>query len=147
MGPQRPRARLRGLTALRGVAAQGLALVALLTYGQTLGHDLLERHQLCSEHGELVHAGEAHSDGGEHARSASPETSAESRVRDVAASSEHDHEHCALACSRSDLTIASAQAGVQPPAPGASGALPAPAVTHHASSPSYRVAPKQSPPV
>lgn len=147
MGLPHTRTRLSGLAALREVPARSLALLALLAHGQTLAHDLIERHELCREHGELVHAGDEHAHEADAPATASSESGAEHGIRSAAAGAEHDHEHCALAGSRSDLTIAPAQAGVQPAAPGAPTAIPVAASAPRASGASYRLAPKQSPPV
>jgi hypothetical protein len=125
---------------------RGLSILALLAHGAGLGHNLLERHELCHEHGELVHAGEAHA----HADAAGSTRLDDAQPLDALRAGDegesHGHEHCALAGSRSQLTLgASASTGLhdhgvaQPVAAPAYLALRDGAALH-------RLAPKQSPP-
>jgi hypothetical protein len=120
-----------------------MALSVLLIGGHTLTtlHTVLVPHEVCAEHGELVHVGH----GGEKAKADAPPAplgpAASQRADD-----EHSHDHCSLAArTGDDLAVAgggSAElAAVAPVAPVAlAPSLDAPVV------PALSAAPKQSPP-
>lgn len=75
-------------------------LVAMLSAALQLGsaaHFVLVRHTVCSEHGELVHAGEAHA--GSHA--GLPSAGDDPTLDEAAAVDEgHEHDHCVTSDAR-----------------------------------------------
>lgn len=126
---------LKALAALLVVLLVGSQLLAAL-------HQLLVRHEVCAEHGELIHVAA-------HVETRSASRSASERSAFVAARAGHAHDHCAVLASahekrasvaRTDTTIAAA-----PIAPRvsvlATGAEPRGGIDV------LSVAPKQSPPV
>lgn len=131
----------------RAAVLRGVALLALVAHGASVGHDLLERHELCAEHGELVHAGSVHGHGAGDGRSnSSGAGDTASVVRDAADAAEHGHEHCGLACSRSKLTVG-AQASTALQELGVTQVVPEPnAVVTRDGAVLRHLAPKQSPP-
>ena len=130
-----------------GLSVRVLALVILAAQAATLGHQLLERHQICREHGELIHSGQAHAHAGSPASRADLDSlGGPSSVRRAAELGAEEHEHCGLACSSSKVLINAPHAML----------LPALAVVRSPSAPAatavfdfrelHRLAPKQSPP-
>lgn len=145
MSPPRTPAKTCSWAATSRSSVRALALVVLAVQATTLGHQLLERHQLCREHGELIHTGLDHA----HAESLAggAELDGESSVRGAAGVTSDEHEHCGLACSGSKILITAphptslpALAVVRPPSAPVATAMPDFRELH-------RLAPKQSPPV
>ena len=117
-------------------------LLAVFLQGSSGGHMLLVEHTRCAEHGELVHAGEAH----HHDASAHVETTAPAFESVSDEASDAAHEHCALTADRRDAPAAIVEARVLPCLiVGSESARPAePFAVPTAKR--FRVAPKNSPP-
>ena len=136
---------------LRRISTAGLALLLVAVQGAGLAHLLFERHEVCPEHGELVHAGDAHGAHGAQALTALA-AAADSGGLAVqapnASAGEHGDDHCGALATRRELAILPASShglilppGVQP------GSAPASLEARHEPRARYDVAPKQSPPV
>ena len=139
--------RSRGGARRLPVAALGLLLVVV--QGASLGHLLLERHEVCPEHGELIHAGVA---GAGHGWGAGQPAGAESeravRAPHASEAIAHSDDHCTALATRRELALLPASGGELSVGPsGEVGTLPPRANTQHESRARYDVAPKQSPPV
>jgi hypothetical protein len=131
--------------------AAGLALLLVAVQGAGLAHLLFERHEVCPEHGELVHAGDGHGAHGVHAPKALAPAADSSGLAVRAPHSsagEHGDDHCDALATRRELAILPANshglllaAAVQP------GGAPASSEARLEPRARYDVAPKQSPPV
>jgi hypothetical protein len=116
----------RLIAAATSAALVGAGLVAL-------GHQVEERHEVCAEHGELIHVG-----------SGWVEASPTDAVVEGDAGVEHG-EHCLMAWvvqTSIDLSEAALQSPLPPASAGSS-----PALAAATGSELYRLAPKNSPPV
>jgi hypothetical protein len=116
----------RLIAAATSAALVGAGLVAL-------GHQVEERHEVCAEHGELIHVG-----------SGWVEASPTDAVVEGDAGVEHG-EHCLMAWvvqTSIDLSAAALQSPLPPASAGSS-----PALAAATGSELYRLAPKNSPPV
>ena len=124
-----------------------LALLLVVLHAASLGHLLLERHEVCPEHGELVHADRA---GRPHVRSADDaagDGSGPAVRADASDAVGHDDDHCAAVATRRELAVLPADgSGLIILAAAESPAVPASAEAQHEARARYDIAPKQSPP-
>ena len=126
---------------IRRACALG-GLLALLLQGSSGGHMLLVEHTRCAEHGDLVHAGEAHHH--DASTDVEPGGPAFETVSDEA--SDAAHEHCALTADRRDALSAIVEAQVSScRIEGSESVRPAEPFVLVAAK-RFRVAPKNSPP-
>jgi hypothetical protein len=133
----RPR---RPLQALRALAA---AVTLLLLAGQALAtlHQLIVPHQLCAEHGHLVHA----------KRSSARTPSSEQPLGELAqpgARDSDEHAHCSLAVRREErrCVLGNATASVSAPSECSASTPALERAAPSAGPPLLLLAPKQSPP-
>lgn len=119
-----------------------VGMIALFLQGSSGGHMLLVEHSHCAEHGELVHGGESHS------HVAAEHVQADTAAFDAApeASSEEAHEHCSVSSDRRDAILAILEATASRPLDGKPDAFTPCERTPFAQTPSFRIAPKNSPP-
>ena len=140
LAPVKPDDRRFSLLALRALAA---AVTLSLLGGQALGtlHQLLVPHQLCAEHGHLVHANRP-------AAKALSRTPKGPRL-ETAASDGDEHAHCALAFRRSEFSsvVRISDGAVVAPPPSSVPLSACGLVELSAGPPLLSLAPKQSPPV
>jgi hypothetical protein len=103
---------------------------------------LLVEHTRCAEHGELVHAGDAHGHELGEQTTGKP-AGVHGRSEDRAGEA---HEHCALSAERRDALASADAARVSSVPPGDPSERPLRAPLHADESGRFRVAPKTSPP-
>ncbi|MBW1757518.1 MAG: hypothetical protein JRJ80_15265 [Deltaproteobacteria bacterium] len=117
-------------------------MLALFLQGSSSGHMVLVEHARCAEHGELVHADDAHhhvARGHAHAESAAVHGAPDE-------GSDETHDHCALSVDRRDAIVSICAPKVSTYAlavPHAFAPSDAPLATRTAR---FRIAPKNSPP-
>jgi hypothetical protein len=117
----------------RRLVAAALALALVAASVASVGHEIEERHEVCAEHGELIHVG-----------SGWVEASPTDAIVEGDAGVEHG-EHCLMAWvvqTSIDLSEAALQSPLPPASAGSS-----PALAAATGSELYRLAPKNSPPV
>jgi hypothetical protein len=127
----------------RRTATWATAALCLLIQLVATAHLVVARHEVCAEHGEVIHAGDHHADPIE-ATGRAPTTGA--ALREAAPADDHREvdDHCRALTERRDITDAPALAlpllavAARPPAPPVAAAARATSV--------YRLAPKNSPP-
>ena len=138
---------LRSIPDMRGSAmirrACTLAgLLALLLQGSSGTHMLLVEHSRCTEHGELVHGGEAH----QHEGAAHVETGSGAFQTGSDDGSDEGHGHCALTVDRRGALLSIAAARVSPRLVQLRQAFGPASTCVPVDAERFRVAPKNSPP-
>lgn len=119
-----------------------VSLLALFLQGSSGGHMLLVEHSRCSEHGELVHRGDAHQHlAPEHAHA---DSAAVHRVPD--AGSNDGHEHCAMSVDRRGAVVSISTPLVSTHAPKVPQVFAPADASVVSQTARFRIAPKNSPP-